>query len=354
MRILAFTRYCSKGASSRIRIFQYADYLRDHGVQLNISPLLGEKYLKRFYESNKNDLMAVAKGIVRRLIDLQNSRKYDLLWVEKELLPWFSFAIEKALGPGIPYLADYDDAIFHNYDIHPGRVVQRVLGRKIDEVMASAAFVTVGNEYLAERARRAGAPRVEILPSVIDLERFPRTDAPRNENFTIGWIGSPSTAKHLLEIYSALIEVCRSRGGKFVVVGAWENPLSGLMATIRDWDEDTEKEEIEKFDVGIMPLPDNPWERGKCGFKLIQYMACGKPVVASPVGVNKEIVVNGVNGFLASTSKEWVDALLHLKADPELRRAMGENGRRMVEEKYCLQVTAPRLYRILLEAAGRT
>jgi len=102
-----------------------------------------------------------------------------------------------------------------------------------------------------------------------------------------------------------------------------------------------------------MPLPDNPWERGKCGFKLIQYMACGKPVVASPVGVNREIVVDGVNGFLASTPKEWVEALLRLKADPELRRAMGEKGRRMVEEKYCLQVTAPRLHRILLEAAGR-
>ena len=125
------------------------------------------------------------------------------------------------------------------------------------------------------------------------------------------------------------------------------------MATIRDWDEATETGEIGKFDVGIMPLPDNPWERGKCGFKLIQYMACGKPVVASPVGVNREIVVDGVNGFLASSHDEWVRALERLKSDPELRRTMGANGRRMVEEKYCLQVTAPRLHRLLLEAAGR-
>jgi glycosyltransferase involved in cell wall biosynthesis len=125
------------------------------------------------------------------------------------------------------------------------------------------------------------------------------------------------------------------------------------MATIRDWDEATETAEIGNFDVGIMPLPDNPWERGKCGFKLIQYMACGKPVVASPVGVNREIVVEGVNGFLASTQKEWVDALLRLKENPALRRTMGERGRRMVEERYCLQVTAPRLQRILLDAAGR-
>ena len=138
-----------------------------------------------------------------------------------------------------------------------------------------------------------------------------------------------------------------------ILIGAGENPFSGLMATIRDWDEATETAGIGNFDVGIMPLPDNPWERGKCGFKLIQYMACGKPVVASPVGVNREIVVEGVNGFLASTQKEWVDALLRLKEDPDLRRTMGEKGRRMVEEEYCLQVTAPRLHRILLNAAGR-
>jgi len=188
---------------------------------------------------------------------------------------------------------------------------------------------------------------------VINLESYPLVEVPVNDIFTIGWIGSPSTAKHLLDAEIALKQVCKNRGGKVVLIGAGENPFSGLMATMRDWNEATQSMEIGNFDVGIMPLPDNPWERGKCGFKLIQCMACGKPVVASPVGVNREIVVEGVNGFLASTSKEWVDALLRLRADPELRRAMGEKGRRMVEEKYCLQVTAPRLHRLLLEAAGR-
>jgi glycosyltransferase involved in cell wall biosynthesis len=251
-------------------------------------------------------------------------------------LPYRKHCGTEITKAGVPYLADYDDAIFHNYDIHSRRIVQCILGRKIDEIMAHATVVTAGNEYLAERARNSGAPRVEILPSVIDLARYPLIDTPANEIFTIGWIGFPNTAKHLLEAELALKEVCRNHGGKVVLVGAGENPFSGLMVTIRDWEEATEAVEIRNLDVGIIPLPDNPWERGKCGFKLIQYMACGKPVVASPIGVNRKIVVEGVNGFLASTPKEWVEALLCLKADPELRRSMGAKGRRMVEERYCL------------------
>jgi len=354
MRVLVLTRYCVKGASSRIRAYQYWNYMREHGIQLTICPLLDIKYLNKLYERKKYDFISIVKGVFRRFIDLRSSGNYDLLWIEKELFPWLPFSIDNAFQPRIPYIADYDDAIFHNYDIHPRQIVSRLLGRKIDKIMANSAVVTVGNEYLAGWARQAGAKRVEVLPSVIDLAKYPGIMNKTEEgSFTIGWIGSPGTAKHLMEAETALEQVCKNRGGRVVLVGAGENPFSGLMATIRDWDETTETVEIGNFDVGIMPLPDNPWERGKCGFKLIQYMACGKPVVASPVGVNREIVVDGVNGFLASTPKEWVEALLRLKADLELRRAMGEKGRRMVEEKYCLQVTAPRLHRILLEAAGR-
>ena len=354
MRILFLGRYDCLGASSRIRAYQYLPYLKHCGMETTVSPLLSNDYLKLLYEKKHISIVSIFSAYVRRLRVLLHAKKFNLVWIEKELFPWLPAFFEKALEPSIPYIADYDDAIFHNYDIHPRRIVSRLMGRKIDEIMVNAAVVTAGNEYLAGRARLAGAKRVEILPSVIDLAKYPGIEGKSEVgSFTIGWIGSSGTAKHLIEAETALKQVCRNRGGKVVLVGAGENPFSGLMATIRDWDEATETAEIGSFDVGIMPLPDNPWERGKCGFKLIQYMACGKPVVASPVGVNREIVVEGVNGFLASTQKEWVDALLRLKEDPDLRRTMGENGRRMVEEKYCLQVTAPRLHRIFLDAAGR-
>jgi glycosyltransferase involved in cell wall biosynthesis len=349
-----FTRYCEIGASSRIRAYQYKDFLKREGLDVYISPFLRENYLAMLYKHRKHDIKYAIVESIQRVKELRSLSRFDLVWIEKELFPWFPSVAERIFLTGIPYILDYDDAIFHSYDLHPRWGVRRFLGKKIDSIMAGAAMVIVGNDYLARRAREAGARRVEILPSVVDLSKYQGIqENPREGPFTIGWIGSPSTAKHLLEAEFALKEVCRNRGGKIVLIGAGENPFSGLMATLRDWDGEREAEEIGRFDVGIMPLPDNPWERGKCGFKLIQYMACGKPVVASPVGVNREIVVDGVNGFLASSHDEWVRALERLKSDPELRKAMGTNGRRMVEEKYCLQVTAPRLHRLFLEAAGR-
>lgn len=355
LRYLFLPRYCQKGASSRVRAYQYVEYLRGFGFDIRISPLLDEKYLTRFYREGKADYCSIISGFVRRLKILCTSPPREPVWIEKELFPWVPSWVEWIFLRKVPCILDYDDAIFHNYDLHPRWAVRRFLGKKIDTIMARATMVIVGNEYLGQRAREAGARRVEILPSAVDLSKYPVIrERTKGGPFTIGWIGSPTTAKHLLVAESALKQVCRDRGGKIVLVGAGENPFSGLMATIREWDVSREAEEIGDFDVGIMPLPDNPWERGKCGFKLIQYMACGKPVVASPVGANREIVADGVNGFHASTREEWVRALERLKSDPDLRRSMGASGRRTVEEKYSIQVTAPRLHRLLLEAAGRS
>jgi glycosyltransferase involved in cell wall biosynthesis len=131
------------------------------------------------------------------------------------------------------------------------------------------------------------------------------------------------------------------------LIGSGNVIFPDVRVEILPWSEETEVALLQTCDVGIMPLPDEPWTRGKCGFKMIQYMACGLPVVASPVGVNKEIVEHGVNGFLAVTNDEWLTALSTLRDNPELRRKMGAAGRRKVEEKYCLQVTAPQYVKLL-------
>jgi glycosyltransferase involved in cell wall biosynthesis len=242
-------------------------------------------------------------------------------------------------------VVDYDDALFHQYDQHRSAWVRRLLGGKIARVMRGAHLVTAGNAYLADYARRAGAPRVEIIPTVIDLERYPPAGVrPASDTpFTIGWIGSPSTAKYLLAIAPALAEVCAGGRGVVRLIGAGPVDLPGVPVEVLPWNGSTEVEELKRFDVGIMPLPDEPWERGKCGFKLIQYMACGLPVVASPIGVNMEIVEQGVNGYLAETTAEWVQALNTLLLDADLRKRMGQAGRKKVEQEYSLQVTGPRL-----------
>lgn len=345
-RVLFLTKYARNGASSRYRTFQYLPWLEQTGIDCRVMPLFGEAYLVHRYRSGHGQASDILRAFLRRLADLTMARRFDLVVVEKEILPYFPALPERWLTrQRLPYVVDYDDALFHQYDQHRHGWVRHLLGQKIAHVMRGAHLVTAGNRYLADYAERAGAARVEIVPTVIDLERYPPPiERPRRDaNFTIGWIGSPSTAKYLPSIAPALADLCA--GGRAVVrlIGSGSIELPGVPLEILPWEESSEVRRLQQFDVGIMPLPDAPWERGKCGFKLIQYMACGLPVVASPVGVNREIVEPGVNGFLADTPQDWRQALTRLREDADLCRRLGQAGRQTVEARYALQMTGPRL-----------
>ena len=201
------------------------------------------------------------------------------------------------------------------------------MGHKIDAVMRVAHTVVAGNDYLARRARQAGARHVEIVPTAIDLERYrDLPEAPRDGALTVGWIGIPLNAHYLTMIEPALRAVSATAPVELQVVGApVPAEFKGIAATSFPWTEDTEISRIAQFDVGVMPLHDTPWERGKCAYKLLQVMAAGKPVIASPVGANRQVVRHGINGFLADTTEEWTQALRQL-ADPALRQAHGRRG----------------------------
>jgi glycosyltransferase involved in cell wall biosynthesis len=229
-----------------------------------------------------------------------------------------------------------------------------MLGDRIDTVMRRADVVTAGNAYLAARAEAAGCPRVERLPTVVDSLRYvPREPGKEGRAVVLGWIGSPATA-HYLHALAPVVERLQLRHEiRAVAVGARVDQVAGTPFQAVAWSEAQESALLAGFDIGIMPLPDAPWERGKCGYKLIQYMACAVPVVASPVGVNREIVQPGVNGELAEGADAWEAALSRLIADPELRQRMGSEGRRRVEDWYSLQAQAPRLVTLLQEAARR-
>jgi len=223
------------------------------------------------------------------------------------------------------------------------------LGGKIDAVMRHAALVIVGNEYIGDYTRKAGAKRVECIPSVIDLDRYNSTIKSENPVFTIGWIGSPVTAKYLHIVNPALAKVCKNGSARLVLVGSGQLELHGVPTEIDPWSEGTEVAEIQSFDVGIMPMPDEAWAQGKCGYKLIQYMACARPVIASSVGVARKIIEDSTNGFLATTETDWVSAFCALRDSYRLRVRMGKVGRTKVEAKYCIQVTAPLLVSLLRE-----
>jgi len=348
MKVLLFSRYGLLGASSRVRSYQYLPYLKAHGIDVTVVPLLNDGYVKALYSGKAKPLFSIFGSYMRRLGNILNSRSFDLVWIEKELFPWLPAWMEMILSRvGIPYIVDYDDAIFHRYDMNPHGVVRALLGNKIDKIMRNANVVVAGNMYLANYAIRSGAKRVESIPTVIDLDRYSIKDRANASGFNVGWIGSPVTAKYLNLIKPAIVQFYKEGNSSLSLVGLGQFKLDELPINIIPWSEETEVANIHNFDVGIMPLPDSPWERGKCGYKLIQYMACGKPIIASPVGVNSEIVEHGVNGFLAGSRKEWLEALTVLRDDHGLRKKMGAAGRKMVEEKYCIQVTAPKILSIM-------
>lgn len=342
--ILFLTRYSRLGASSRYRFLQFLPALELAGFHCNVSPLLDDEYLVNRYAHGRGRLIDYAKALLGRLLSLVTAYRYDLLVIEKELLMYFPAVMERFLAfAGIPYVVDYDDAIFHQYDQSNSWLVRTLLSGKIATVMRHSSMVIAGNAYLAEYARSCGSRQVETVPTVVDLDRYVQALPAKKGCFVIGWIGSPSTYPYLHDIAPALAEVCAGGRARVVLVGSGPVQLSGVPVTTLPWAEESEVADMSSFDVGIMPLPDKPWARGKCGFKLIQYMACGLPVVASPVGVNSQIVAEGENGFLAQCCDDWVRALSALRDDEDLRRRMGKSGRSRVEERYCLQVVAPKL-----------
>lgn len=351
MRLLMLPRYDALGASSRLRMLQYVPALEAQGFEVDVKPLLEDGYVSDLY-AGRISIAKVARAYVRRARDLLPAKRFDAIWLEKEVWPWLPAPLDiSSLPRSTGLIADYDDAVFHRYDQHPSALVRGVLGQKIDKVMRRADLVTAGNRYLADRAIAAGSRRVEWLPTVVDLDRYPaqRRISPAG-SVTIGWIGSPATAGYLRLLTPALEALGRRHAIRCVAIGARRDQLDGTPFEALEWNESSEVEMLGLLDIGVMPLPDEPWERGKSGYKLIQYMACALPVVASPVGVNSELVIPRVNGALATTAEDWINALEPLVCQAGLRQAMGAAGRRKVEKTYCLQVQAPRLAGLLRQA----
>jgi glycosyltransferase involved in cell wall biosynthesis len=356
MKILFLTKYSRLGASSRYRSFQYMPYLEGIGFSCEVSPLFSDVYLRYRYLHGRASIREVARCFLRRMGSALSARSYDLVVIEKEIFPYVPLFIENCLYRSkVPFVLDYDDAIFHKYDMSDSKVLRYLLGDKIKYLMKAASRVITGSPYLTEYALKAGA-RVSEIPTVIDLHKYPTQKTREPDVFTIGWIGSPTTSQYVASIAPALERFSSKHECAVKLLGYDRrslNRLKNLPAEVIDWDESTEVGNLQAFTVGIMPLPDAPWTRGKCGFKLIQYMGCFLPVIASPVGDNSKIVSHGADGFLAADMEEWFTFLEHLYVDKDTRAEMGYMGRRKVESAYSLQVAAPAYAELLKDAPGK-
>jgi glycosyltransferase involved in cell wall biosynthesis len=355
MKVLLLSRYGSLGASSRVRMYQFLPDLDAAGISVTPAPLVDDRLLTGRYASGGYPAGALVTRYLERVRWLLRSGRYDLLWIEYELFPWLPAIGESLLARlGVPFVVEYDDAVFHRYDADARRLVRAVLGRKIDHTMRRARAVIVGNAYLAERARAAGAAHVVELPSVVDTDVYVPGGTDGAGPPVVGWIGSPTTAPYLHMVEDVLAALVREERVRVTLVGVEPGRTRWAFACAeRAWQPAHEVADLQSFDIGIMPLPDSPWERGKCGYKLVQYLGCGKPVVASPVGANRDIVRVGVDGYLAETADEWRAALLELAGDPARRARMGLAGRARVEHGYARRAIVPRLIETL-SAAART
>lgn len=355
MNVFFLVRYGNLGASSRYRFYQYADTLRSAGITPLFFPLFDNAVLAGRYQRGRKSKSQNIFASLKRAWQCSTLRSASLIVLEGEALPYAPPVFEYLFNiRSIPYVVDFDDAIFHYYDKSKNWFVRRLLGNKITKVVRRSSCVIAGNQYLYNYAHAANARRIEIIPTVVDLSRYPFS-APISSSRTemrIGWIGSPGSSRYLQTVKDPLAVAIRDDDCRIILVGAGtDHGLDALNPELKPWTEETEFNEICNFDVGIMPLPDDDWAKGKCGFKLIQYLAAGKPVIASPVGANCEIVRHGLNGFLASSANEWAECIRKLKNNPDLARRMGENGRKLIEERYSLQAMGSRMVDVLRSSA---
>jgi len=350
IRVQGFALYGPLAASTRYRLEQYAPGLRSHGIELQTVHLLGDVYLQRRFNGRAISAQELLKSGFARLVDLAKLRKRDVAIVHCELLPLIPGWLERSFLSK-PYIYDFDDAFYLRYQRGRMSKFKPVLGRKFDQVMEGAAAVTAGNHELLRYAGQFSS-RAEFLPTVVDLDHHLPDKTRKSSTFTVGWIGSPSTAPFLQEIVFPLSELAKESAVRLVVIGGRAPVIPGVQVEEVPWDATTEIDLINSFDVGVMPLHDDEWSRGKCAFKLIQYMACAVPVIGSAVGANKTVVTSDC-GYLATNDDEWLNAFRALRDNPIRRQQAGEAGRQRVTEHYCLQVTLPRLVAAIKRVAEK-
>ena len=359
MRILFITQYGILAASSRTRVFQYLPYLTGLGDKcrvLTVLPDIAGSQLRVTSQVWRKFLYygwATWRTFFCGLRAFWHAGQSDLVLIQKVILPrplrWL-FACSAT-----PLVYDFDDAIFTT-EVRRQNWLSAWKERRnstgVPAMLRLCKLAIVENEYTAEFAARH-CPRTAQITGPIDTDHYcPGAQKDRRE-VVLGWIGSASTLPYLDLIREPLKQLAqRSPHVRFRIVGAEQVAIEGIETVAKAWSLEDEVADLQDFDIGLMPMPDDPWTRGKGGYKLLQYMAAGLPVLTSPVGINRQIVEHGRQGFWAESAAEWLTGLEKLVDDKALRRQMGRAGRQRVEEVYALNVQQVHLRQFLQALVG--
>jgi glycosyltransferase involved in cell wall biosynthesis len=340
MKILFLLPYpLGMSPSQRFRFEQYLRLLREEGHDLWIQSFLNEDGWRVIYSKGNTlkKLGAIISGMGRRMAILPSAARADCVFIHREATPigppFFEWIIAKVLGKKIIY--DFDDAIWMT-DREGENFFARAVRwrRKVRSIIRWSHKISCGNEFLCDYARTFNR-NVVLNPTTIDTSYHRPQHAKQGDEVVIGWTGSHTTLKYLDEIVPVIQSLEKKYSQlKFLVVANKKPTLSIQSLEFAPWNEHTEIEDLSRIDIGIMPLTDDDWSRGKCGFKALQYMAMEIPAVISPVGVNKVIVTNGVDGFICSNQSEWTEVLERLVNDATLRKKVGRAGREKVMRSY--------------------
>jgi glycosyltransferase involved in cell wall biosynthesis len=335
MKILILSKYNEQGSSSRYRFYNYISYFGANGISYKFKPLLPNTYVKNLYQGKRFVVFyQQIVAIIQRVSFLTFFvKKYDLILIEKELLPNVPYFVEKLLLGKKTYALDFDDYTATDYKQHSVKKI--FLSNKIDCLAQNAKFVTVGNRWYFDEIK---SNNLVYLPTVVSLAKYSGIKTVTVlDAVKIVWIGSPSTSKYLILVKDVLEKLAQKYPLVFNVIGG-QFDSEKIKVNLINWESDTEIIRLLDSDIGIMPLEDTIWEKGKCGFKLIQYMACGLPVVAAPSPANFEIIEQNISGYIARTESEWFDYLELLIIDSKRRASFGLSGRKRVEKDYSYEV----------------
>jgi len=350
-----------RSPSQRYRFEQYLPFLESKGFSFTFSYLLNERDDVIFYGKGKiiSKISILLKSIFIRIKDARRFKKFDIIFIQREaLFLGTSYFERRAFNSGAKLIFDFDDSIWFA-DTSPENKKWEFIKKpeKFFKNITYAHTIIAGNKYLADNASKSlslslsklspleisgNEPdiNIEVIPTTIDTNfHIPKPEL-RNKNYvTIGWSGSISTIKHFETLMPVLLQISKQFGEKvrFKIIGQtnYKNPQLNVESV--NWSEKSEVDELNTFDIGIMPLPDDDWAKGKCGLKGLSYMACGVATIMSNVGVNANIIENGTNGFLVNNETDWLNYLTLLITDAELRQKIGNQGRKTVIEKYSVE-----------------
>ncbi len=347
MKILFLVPYpIGEAPSQRFRFEQYFGMMRDQGIAFDVSPFLDNESWNVLYAKGKlaAKFFGILRGFFRRIKDVLLSRDYDYVFIHREAAPLgppvFEWLIAKLFSKKIIY--DFDDAIWLPNVSESNQLFSKIKWyHKVSSICRWSHLISCGNDFLKDYALQFNN-KVVVNPTIVNTENhYNKIKEHKRGKTIIGWTGTHSTIQYLNDLLPVLKKLEEENDVEIrIISNAPPNlPLKSLKYI--PWKKSSEIEDLLSFDIGIMPLPDDEWAKGKCGFKLIQYLSLGIPAVSSPVGVNGKIIDDGVSGFLCNTHDEWLKALQDLISDPEKRKRFGEKGRQRIISHFSAIANSP-------------